>query len=58
MAISTYLSIITLNVNGLNALIKRYRVSGRIFKEQNKKQKHTQKTRAIYMLPTRTSPQI
>ena len=27
MAIDTYLSIITLNVNGLNALIKRYRVS-------------------------------
>ena len=27
MAISTYISIITLNVNGLNALIKRHRVA-------------------------------
>ena len=27
MAMNNYLSIITLNVNGLNALIKRYRVA-------------------------------
>ena len=27
MAINTYLSIITLNVNGLNAPVKRYRVA-------------------------------
>ena len=33
MAISTYLSIITLNVNGLNAPIKRHRVIERIKKQ-------------------------
>ena len=33
MAISTYQSIITLNVNGLNAPIKRYIVAERIQKE-------------------------
>ena len=41
MAINTYLSIITLNVNELNAPIKRY--SGRL----------DNKTRAYNMLPTR-----
>ena len=34
MALTSYLLIITLNVNGLNTLIKRYRVSERI--EKNK----------------------
>ena len=38
MAISTYLSIITLNVNGQNALIKRQKVSDWI---KIKKQEHT-----------------
>ena len=33
MAVSTYLSIITLNVNGLNAPIKRHRVTGWIKKQ-------------------------
>ena len=33
MAISTYLSIITLNVNGLSALIKRHRVADWIKKQ-------------------------
>ena len=33
MAINTYLSIITLNVNGINAPIKRQRVADWIFKE-------------------------
>ena len=42
MAINTYLSIITLNVNGLNAPIKRYRVADWI-----------KKIRAYNMLPTR-----
>ena len=51
MAIKTYLSIITLNVNRLNALIKRHRVAGRILKTKQK-----QKTRAMYILPMRTSP--
>ena len=35
MAINTYLSIITLNVNGLNALIKRYRVEDCIIKQES-----------------------
>ena len=34
MAISTYLSVITLNVNGLNALIKRQRVADWITKQE------------------------
>ena len=34
MAINTYLSIITLNVNGLNAPIKRYRVEDWIKKQK------------------------
>ena len=34
MAISTYLSIITLNVNGLNALIKRHRMADWIIKQE------------------------
>ena len=34
MAIKTYLSIITLNVNGLKAPIKRYRVAGWIKKKK------------------------
>ena len=46
MAISTYLSIITPNVNGWNAPIKRHK-SYRLDK----------KARPIYMLPTRDSPQ-
>ena len=46
MATSTYLLIITLNVNGLNAPIKRHRVTEWI-----------KKTRPVYMLPTRNSLQ-
>ena len=34
MAINTYLSIITLNVNGLNATIKRHRVADQIKKQK------------------------
>ena len=34
MAINTYLSIITLNVNGLNAPVKRYRVVDWITKQE------------------------
>ena len=34
MAVSTYLSIITLNVNGLNAPIKRHRVEDCIIKQE------------------------
>ena len=34
MAIGTYLSIITLNVNGLNARIKRQRVADGIIKQE------------------------
>ena len=41
MAIGTYISIITLNVNGLNAPTKRHRLAEWI-----------QKTRPIYMLST------
>ena len=45
MAINTYLSIITLNVNGLNAPIKRHRVA------------HWMKEAKIFnLLPTRHSP--
>ena len=43
MAINTYLSIITLNVSGLNAPIKRHRVADWIKKK---------KTGAYDMLPT------
>ena len=46
MTISRYSSIITLNVNRLNAPIKRHRVA-----------KWIQKTRQIYILPTRHSLQ-
>ena len=42
MAISTYLSIITLNVNGLNVLSKRHRVADWLKKK---------KTGPIYMQP-------
>ena len=42
MAIGTYILIITLNVNGLNALAKRHRLAEWI-----------KKTRPIYMLSTR-----
>ena len=42
MVIGIYISIITLNVNGLNAATKRHRLAEWI-----------QKTRPIYMLPTR-----
>ena len=48
MAISTYSSISTLNVNGLNALIKRHRVTDCI-----KKQEPT----TYNMMPTRDSLQ-
>ena len=44
MALNTYLSIVTLNVNGLNAPVKRHRVSEWI-----------KKTKPIYMLPPRNS---
>ena len=44
MVIGTYISIITLNVNGLNAPIKRHRVAEWIFKK-----------RPIYTLPARES---
>ena len=44
MAINTYLSIITLNVNGLNAPMKRHRVADWIKKR---------KTRAYNMMTTR-----
>jgi len=44
MAIGTYISIITLNVNGLNAPTKRHRLAEWIKKK---------KTRPIYMLSTR-----
>ena len=47
VTISTYLSIITLNVNELNAPIKRLRVA-----------KWIQKKRLINMLPTSDSHQI
>ena len=42
MALKTYISIITLNVNGLNATTKRHRLA-----------KWIQKTRPIYMLSLR-----
>ena len=42
MAVGTYISIITLNVNGLNAPTKRHRLAEWI-----------EKTRPIYMLSTR-----
>ena len=45
VAINTYLSIVTLNVNGLNAPIKRQRVADWRGKKR--------KTRAYNMLPTR-----
>ena len=34
MAVNAYLSIITLNVNGLNAPVKRHRVAGWIIKQE------------------------
>ena len=43
MAISTYLSVITLNVNGLNAPTKRHRLAEWIKK----------KNKTVYMLSTR-----
>ena len=49
---NTYLSIITLNVNGLNSPIKRHRVKEWI---KNKKNKETKKTRPICILPIRDS---
>ena len=45
VAINIYVSIITLNVKGLNAPIKRYRVADWI-----------KKTRAYNMIPTRDPP--
>ena len=50
MAINTYLSTITLNVNGLNAPIKRMADWIR------KKQTNKQKPRAYNMLPTLGDP--
>lgn len=47
MSISTYLAIITLSVNGLNAPIKRYRLT-----------KWIQKQRPVYMMLTRDSLHI
>ena len=44
MAISTYLSIVTLNVNGLNATIKRHRVTEWIKKQDP----------SVYCLDTQT----
>ena len=46
MAKGSYLSVITLNVNGLNAPTKRQRLAELI-----------QKTRPLYMLSTRDPPQ-
>lgn len=46
-----YLSIITLNGNGLNALIRKHRVAEWVKKKKKKK-------RPIYMLPTRDSLQF
>ena len=46
MGIGTYISIITLNVNGLNAPAERHRLAERI-------QKQDTKTRHVYMLSTR-----
>ena len=46
MATGSYLSVITLNVNGLNAPTKRQRLAERI-----------QKTRPLYVLSTRDPPQ-
>ena len=47
MAINTCLSIITLNVDGLNAPIKRHRVADWIKKKQNKSLQY-----AAYKRPT------
>ena len=49
MAINTYPSLITLNVNGLNASIKTHKVAEQM---QKKKKAH------IYMLPSRDSFKI
>ena len=46
MAVGSYLSIITLNVNGLNAPTKRQRLAERV-----------KKIRPLYMLPTRDASQ-
>ena len=46
MTQSTYLSIITLNINGLNSPIKRHRVVEWVFLKK-----------ASYMLPIKESPQ-
>ena len=48
MAISTYSLIIILNVNGLNAPIKRHRELIGLKKENN----HQQNSRPFYILPT------
>ena len=39
MAVSTYLSMITLNVNKLNSLIKRHKMADWIEKEREKKKR-------------------
>ena len=49
MATGSYLSIITLNINGLNAPTKRQRLAERIKKKK--------KTIPLYMLSTRDPPQ-
>ena len=54
--VSPYLSIITLNVSGLNSPIKRYRVAEQI--KTNKQTKQNKKPRPNYMLPTRDSLQL
>ena len=46
MTVGSYLSIITLNVNGLNTPTKRQRLD-----------EWTQKTRPLYMLSTKDPPQ-
>ena len=51
MATGSYLSMIMLNVNGLNALTKRQRLAEWI------KNKQTNKKRPLYMLSTRDPPQ-
>lgn len=51
MAINTYLSIITLNVNGINAPIKRHGVSNWVKKTKKQKTKDQDPS----MLPTRDS---
>ena len=61
MAMNKYLSIITLNVNGLNAPIKRHRIAGRIRKDNPHicclKQTHLQ-TKDLHRLKVKGWKQI